>query len=124
MRNYYLEVFNIYFLKNYNLRYFVVGNVARKSRVFSWKNYRGGVINIRFRPKYRPLHSGLPTGPMRRRSWRHGLSSASPTRQVGFGYLLCCTGTYIVTVRVVDPDSDPNPAFQVNPDPGFLMTKN
>ncbi len=28
MRKYYLEVFNIYFLLNLNLRYFVVGNVA------------------------------------------------------------------------------------------------
>jgi hypothetical protein len=57
---------------------------------------------------------------MRRRCSRHAQCSASPTRQVGFGYLLCCsgTGTYIVTVRAVDPDSlDPDPGFQVNPDP-------
>jgi hypothetical protein len=41
MRKYYLEVFNIYFLhKNYNLRYFVVGNVALKSRCFRGKKYR------------------------------------------------------------------------------------
>jgi hypothetical protein len=58
MRKYYLEVFNIYFSKNYNLRYFVVSNVAQKSRCFRGKKYRfpggggGGGINIRFRPKY------------------------------------------------------------------------
>jgi hypothetical protein len=76
---------------------------------------RGGGINIPFRPKYRPLHSGLPTGPMRRRCWRHAQCSASPTRQVGFWIpaMLYCTGTHVVTVRAVDPD----PAFQVNPDP-------
>ncbi len=52
MRKYYLEVSISIFSKNYNLRYFVVGNVARKSRCFRGKKYRfsegGGRINIRF----------------------------------------------------------------------------
>jgi hypothetical protein len=40
MRKYYLEFSKSIFSKNYNLRYFVVGNVARKSRCFRGKKYR------------------------------------------------------------------------------------
>jgi hypothetical protein len=59
MRKYYLEVFNIYFLQNLSFTLFVFGNVARKSCCFFGGKIQiskgGGGINIRFRPKYRPL---------------------------------------------------------------------
>jgi hypothetical protein len=59
MRKYYLEVFNIYFSKNSNLRYFVFAMLRENHAVLGGKNidYQGGGINICFRPTYRPLFS-------------------------------------------------------------------